>query len=83
MSRSGSSAAPPAGSTQTGGKQAPTLRLRREEWALDRNYPQCYLCKSPFTLMNRRHLGRVRLRLRFRLRLRVSTLMSRRYPCRP
>ncbi len=34
---------------------APRLRLRREEWALDRNYPHCHLCKDAFTLLNRRH----------------------------
>jgi len=44
-----------AGGVHQPGKHTPTLRLRREEWALDRNYPQCYLCKAPFTLMNRRH----------------------------
>jgi len=29
------------------------LRLRREEWALDRNYPNCHLCKEQFTIFNR------------------------------
>ena len=38
---------------------APVLRLRKEEWALDRNYPQCHLCKATFTLINRRHHCRI------------------------
>ena len=38
---------------------APVLRLRREEWAQDKNYPQCHLCKSNFTLINRRHHCRI------------------------
>ena len=31
------------------------MRLRREDWASDRNYPQCHQCKVSFTLLNRRH----------------------------
>ena len=31
------------------------LRLRRDEWALDRNYPNCHMCKDAFTIFNRRH----------------------------
>ena len=38
---------------------APVLRLRREEWAQDRNYPQCHLCKANFTVFNRRHHCRI------------------------
>ncbi len=33
----------------------PVMRLRREDWASDRNYPQCHQCKVSFTLLNRRH----------------------------
>ncbi|KAL1499515.1 hypothetical protein AB1Y20_011718 [Prymnesium parvum] len=38
---------------------APVLRLSREQWANDRNYPQCHLCKSTFTIWNRRHHCRI------------------------
>ena len=38
---------------------APVLRLRREDWAQDRNYPQCHLCKETFTVFKRRHHCRI------------------------
>lgn len=38
---------------------APVLRLRREDWAQDRNYPQCHLCKEAFTVFKRRHHCRI------------------------
>ena len=39
--------------------QAPVLRLSRDMWAADRNYPECHECKSVFTLWNRRHHCRI------------------------
>ena len=35
------------------------LRLHREAWTHDRNYPQCHLCKATFTWTNRRHHCRI------------------------
>lgn len=58
----GSSGMPAGGGGGSGGStcpNAPVLRLRREEWAMDRNYPQCHLCKTNFTIFNRRHHCRI------------------------
>ena len=56
---SSSSCALSAATTQGGARQPPVLRLRRDEWAQDRNYPHCHLCKGAFTLINRRHHCRI------------------------
>ena len=46
-------------SRAAGAQHTPVLRLSREQWANDRNYPQCHLCKSTFTIWNRRHHCRI------------------------
>ena len=48
-----------ASSSAAGSMGALVLRLKREEWAQDRNYPQCHHCKANFTVFNRRHHCRV------------------------
>eukprot|EP00966_Prymnesium_polylepis_P235412 5444669-Prymnesium_polylepis.1 len=46
-------------SSRAGAQHTPALRLHREQWAADRNYPQCHLCKSKFNMWNRRHHCRI------------------------
>ena len=54
-----SPARPQAADGSTPTIAAPVLRLRREDWAQDRNYPQCHLCKESFTVFKRRHHCRI------------------------